>query len=50
MFIISKVENAKGIVPNGLEVDKKMFKMDPGFAVGALIICGILAALYTIFW
>jgi SSS family solute:Na+ symporter len=50
MFIISKVENAKGIVPNGLEVDKKMFKMDPGFAVGAIIICGILAALYTIFW
>lgn len=50
MFIISKIENARGVVPNGLEVDKKMFKMDPGFAVGALIICGILAALYTIFW
>lgn len=50
MFIISKIENARGVVPNGLAVDKKMFKMDPGFAVGALIICGILAALYTIFW
>ena len=50
MFIISKIENARGAVPNGLAVDKKMFKMDPGFAVGALIICGILAALYTIFW
>lgn len=50
MFIISKIENAKGVVPKGLEVDKKMFRMDPGFAVGALIICGILAALYTIFW
>jgi SSS family solute:Na+ symporter len=50
MFIISKVENAKGTMPNGLEVDKKMFKLDPGFAVGAIIICGILAALYTIFW
>lgn len=50
MFIISKIENARGVVPNGLEVDKKMFKMDTGFVVGALIICGILAALYTIFW
>jgi SSS family solute:Na+ symporter len=50
MFIISKIENARGVVPNGLAVDKKMFKIDPGFAVGALIICGILAALFTIFW
>jgi SSS family solute:Na+ symporter len=50
MFIISKIENARGIVPNGLAVDKKMFKIDPGFAVGALIICGILAALFTMFW
>ena len=50
MFIISKIENARGVVPNGLAVDKKMFKIDSGFAVGALIICGILAALFTIFW
>ena len=34
----------------GLEIDKRMFKMSPGFAVGALIICGILAALYTIYY
>lgn len=34
----------------GLEVDKTMFRMSPGFAVGALIICGILAALYTIYY
>jgi SSS family solute:Na+ symporter len=50
MFIISKIENARGVVPNGLAVDKKMFKIDPGFAVGVLIICGILAALFTMFW
>jgi SSS family solute:Na+ symporter len=50
MFIISKIENARGVVPNGLAVDKKMFKIYPGFAVGALIICGILAALFTMFW
>src|SRR5690606_7442130 len=26
MYVISKIENAKGVVPNGLEVDAKMFK------------------------
>jgi len=50
MYVISMVENSKGLRPNGLEVDKKMFKVNPGFAVGALIICGLLAALYTVFW
>ncbi len=50
MFLISLIDNRRGVTPNGLEVDKKMFKLSPGFAVGALIVCGILAALYTIFW
>lgn len=50
MWIISVMGNRMGIQPKGLEVDKSMFKMKPGFAVGALIVCGILAALYTIFW
>jgi SSS family solute:Na+ symporter len=50
MYVISMIENRKGLRPNGLEVDKKMFRVSPGFAVGALIICGLLAALYTIFW
>jgi solute:Na+ symporter, SSS family len=50
MWLISMYENRKGIKPNGLEVDRGMFKMNPSFAVGALIVCGILAALYTIFW
>jgi len=50
MFIISKIDNRKGIIPQGLEVDRKMFKLSPGFAVGALIVGGILAALFTIYW
>lgn len=33
-----------------IEVDKTMFKVSPGFIVGSFIICGILAALYTVFW
>jgi solute:Na+ symporter, SSS family len=50
MVIISLYENKRGIVPKGLEVDKKMFRLAPVFAVGALIVTGILAALYTIYW
>ncbi len=50
MLIISVRENRRGVKPNGLEIDKGMFKLNPGFAAGALIVCGVLAALYTIFW
>ncbi|MCF6129656.1 sodium/sugar symporter [Flavobacterium sp. AS60] len=50
MYFISSYENKKGVQPNGLEVDKTMFKMSPGFTVGMLIITAILAALYTVFW
>lgn len=50
MAIISNIENRKGVKPNGLEIDKSMFKMHTGFAVGSLIIGGILVALYSIFW
>jgi SSS family solute:Na+ symporter len=50
MYIISMLENARGLRTNGLEVDVSMFKTNKGFAIGALIICVILTALYTIFW
>lgn len=50
MWIISMLDNKRGIKPNGLEVDRSMFKLSPGFAVGVLIVFGILTALYTIFW
>jgi SSS family solute:Na+ symporter len=50
MIIISTIQNLKGIKPNALEVDKKMFKLSPSFTVGALIIGGLITALYTIFW
>ena len=50
MYIISMWENRKGIIPHGLEVDAKMFKPSPGFTVGALIVVGILVALYAAYW
>lgn len=33
-----------------IEVDKSMFKVSSEFMVGSFIICGILVALYTVFW
>lgn len=50
MYIISMIENSSGKRVNALQVDTKMFRVSNGFAVGALIIGGILTALYTLFW
>src|SRR6218665_1935731 len=50
MYLISLYENKRGVKTKGLEVDSKMFRMSPGFLVGSLIVCGVLTALYTIFW
>ena len=33
-----------------IQIDTSMFRVSMGFVVGAVIISGILAALYTVFW
>jgi SSS family solute:Na+ symporter len=33
-----------------IEIDTRMFKVTPAFTVGSVLILGILAALYTVFW
>ncbi|WP_029274944.1 sodium/sugar symporter [Pedobacter borealis] len=50
MVIISLFENKNSVNPKGLEIDSKMFKTTTGFAVGSLIIIGLLVALYSIYW
>lgn len=50
MSIITNIDNRRGVKPNGLIVEKSMFRMAPGFAAGSLIVLGILVALYTIYW
>lgn len=50
MYLISIYETKNGVKPNGLEVDKTMFRMSPSFTVGMLVILSLLAALYTLFW
>jgi SSS family solute:Na+ symporter len=50
MVIITLADPKSKNNPQGLEIDTKMFKVNPGFIVASVIICGILAALYTVFW
>lgn len=50
MFIISSLEVAAGVKPKGLEVERGMFRVHPGFLAGTIIIVGLLVAIYTIFW
>jgi len=50
MIIISLADPKSKNNPKGLEIDASMFKPQGTFAVGAVIIFGILAALYIIFW
>lgn len=50
MYFISLMEYKNSPNPKGLEVDASMFKPSAGFTVGAVLIIGILIALYTVFW
>jgi len=50
MSIITNIEQRRGVKSNGLEIDRGMFKTSPAFMAISLLIIGIIAALYTIFW
>ncbi|HEY6505144.1 MAG TPA: sodium/solute symporter [Chitinophagaceae bacterium] len=50
MVAISLIKPKPASDTHNIEMDKSLFKVSPGFIVGSLIICGILAALYTVFW
>jgi len=50
MYIITMIEYKRGIKTNGLEIDAAMFKPSASFTAISLLITGIIAALYTIFW
>jgi SSS family solute:Na+ symporter len=50
MIIISLVEGKGKDHPNSIEIDADLFKTSTGFKIGAILIAGIIAGLYTIFW
>lgn len=50
MVIISLSKPHKVSDPHTIETDTSMFRISTSFTIGSVIIMGILAALYTVFW
>lgn len=50
MVVVSLLKPSKDKSSHEIVVDKKDFRVTPAFIVGSVIIMGILAGLYTIFW
>ena len=50
MVIITLTDPKSKNNPQGLEIDRNMFKVTPAFTIASVMICGILVALYTVFW
>lgn len=50
MILISLADPESKDNKKGLEIDKEMFRVTPAFTVASVVICGILAAIYTVFW
>jgi len=48
--IVSLIEAKGKDSDKALAIDKAMFKVSPAFTINALLICGILAALYIVFY
>ncbi|ATP57781.1 sodium transporter [Pedobacter ginsengisoli] len=50
MVVISLSKPQKVATEDEIEVDTSMFKISTSFAIGSILIMGILTALYTVFW
>lgn len=50
MIIISLVEGKGKDHPNSIDINKELFKTSATFKIGAVLIAGITAALYIVFW
>jgi SSS family solute:Na+ symporter len=50
MAVINFFENRRGVEKKGLEVDSSMFRVSRSFAIGAMVIVGLLITLYTVYW
>lgn len=50
MVIISLADPESKNNPKGLEIDAKMFKLEPSFILGTVVVVMSIIALYTYFW
>lgn len=50
MIVMSLLDRRSASQARVIQIDPTMFRVTPGFTVGSVLIIGILAALYTVFW
>lgn len=50
MVLVSLLKPRPATDHHAIVVDTSLFRVTTGFVIGSVIICGILAALYTVFW
>jgi solute:Na+ symporter, SSS family len=50
MVAISLADPKSKDNPKAMEVDTSMFKTSQQFAIGAMLVLGVIAALYIVFW
>jgi SSS family solute:Na+ symporter len=50
MIVISLVEGKGKDHPKSIDISAELFRTSTGFKIGAVLIVGIIAALYTVFW
>jgi SSS family solute:Na+ symporter len=50
MIVISLINNGKLKDPKALDLEDDLFKTSSSFKLGALLIMGILTAIYTMWW
>lgn len=50
IIVISLVQGKGEDHPNGIEITKDLFRTSTAFKIGAILISGIIAALYITFW
>jgi len=50
MVIVSLLDKKHDVEEKGINLEKDYFHTSAAFKLGAIVICGILAALYIIFW
>ncbi len=50
MIVLSLIKPRGKDDMHGIKMDTSLFRVSPAFVIGSVIICGILIALYTVFW
>ena len=50
MVLLSLIKPKRENDVHNIEVDISLFRVSNGFVIGSIVICGILIALYTVYW